>query len=73
MVVPPPPVHGQLVSLLGLHTPLQLYWPLGQETGHGAIWHQPPEPELFGHQTWPLVQEPAVVPPPPVGGQVVPV
>ena len=31
------PVHTQLVSLVGLQTPLHEYWPDGQLTGHGPL------------------------------------
>lgn len=33
----PPPVDEQLVSLVGLQTPLQEYWPEGQLTGHEPL------------------------------------
>ena len=67
-LLPPPPLAGQLVSLVGLHdaVPGHQYWPLGQvvpppEDGHGGIWHQPAPPLLLGHHIWPPVQLPLPV------------
>lgn len=65
----PPPVGLQDV-VLETHAPLQLYWPLGQLTGHGGTWHQPLPLLLPVHQTWSRQHVPAV---PPVVPPVVPV